>query len=85
MQCNRDVRLQVWARGFMHAFIRFVLSRKMMRRRPLVNWSGRRCNAVTVVVVLAEDPVEEHGQPHSPLRDPPRHDREPRVEVVVCK
>lgn len=46
------------------------------------NWSGWRCN---VTVVLAEDPVEEHGQPHSPLRDPPRHDREPRIEVVVCE
>ena len=38
-----------------------------------------------VVVAVAEDPVEEHGQPHSPLRDPPRHDGQPRLEVVVCK
>jgi hypothetical protein len=38
-----------------------------------------------VAVVRAEDPVEEHGQPHPALRDPARHDRQPRVKVVVCR
>ena len=82
---------KVWACGF-----RFYLNCSRRRwsgwRRHVVFLGHRRnidrvddgTNNV-VVVAVAEDPVEEHGQPHSPLRDPPRHDGQPRLEVVVCK
>ena len=82
---------KVWSCGF-----RFYLNCSRRRwsgwRRHVVFLGHRRnidrvddgTNNV-VVVAVAEDPVEEHGQPHSPLRDPPRHDGQPRFEVVVCK
>ena len=44
----------------------------------------RRSDVAAVGLVVSQGPVEEHGQPHSALRDPPRHDREPRPEVVLC-
>lgn len=45
----------------------------------------RRSDVAAVGLVVSEDPVEEHGQPHSPLRNLPCHDREPRAEVILCK
>lgn len=54
-----------------------------VRVHPSIKKSRRRRRHVAVV--RAEDPVEEHGQPHPALRDPARHDRQPRVKVVVCR